>query len=61
MTKYIDIIDYKTLYKVKKTHPKAYKIKKCYMGWMVFENSNEFDSYMIDERKSKNMYVNSKI
>lgn len=52
MTKFLSKMLFKTRYKAKKECPWAYKIKKCYMGWIAFENNEEYQNYMIEERKS---------
>lgn len=50
---FLDRMQYKTLYKAKKSCNWACKIKKCYMGWMAFENNESYDQYMIEEKRQK--------
>ncbi len=60
-TTYLNIMQYPTRHKAKQVVPHACKIKKCYFGWMAFENMTEYENYMIEEKKSKTSYTKKQV
>lgn len=50
---FLDKMKYPTLYKAKKSADWAYKIKKCYFGWMAFESIEDYENFKIEDKKQK--------
>lgn len=42
---FLDIMEFKTRYAAKKSCPWAAKIWKVYMGWIAFENINDYQEF----------------